>query len=80
MMMLLLVLTRPPPAPARPVYLILPPRMLGVLAQNAHMYTCDTSCGVDTSTHRPWSKHSHESLLEGQYQYGEWTSRFRFVS
>lgn len=60
--MMILLLPLPPPRAVRPVYLILPPRMLGVLAQNAHIYTCGTSCGVGTSTHRPWSKHSHESL------------------
>lgn len=48
----------PPPPPSLwflPVYRILPPRMLGVLAQKAQMYTWGTSCGVGTSTQRPCS-------------------------
>lgn len=50
----------------RPVNrILLPPRMFGVFAQKAQMYTCGTSCAEGRSTQRPWSRYSHESLQWG---------------
>ena len=52
------------PSDPRPVSLIRPPRMFGVFAQKAQMYT-GGMVRLEILMHLPWSQSSHEWLHAG---------------